>query len=700
MPESAGILPARRAIANQDGWQPIAVPANWHVAGLENREGVVWYRREFEFEFEEAPGPGHFLEFDGVDYSADVYLNETHVGHHDGYFAPFSCDVSAALVKGVNRLLVRVDSPRECSRTAWPYRKKLIKGIFNHHDCRPGGWHLEHGQDGNTGGIWAGVRLVRRPSPFLADLDMTVDLADPIRAVVTVKLALGGLGEHSGLIEGVPVRLACRNPQGAPVAEIETVCVVAPESPGCAFTFEIPDPQLWWTWEHGDPALYEVTVEVGAETTVRSLGLRTIRAFDSHWELNGKRIFLRGTNIIPAQWLSTYSPDLIATDVALMKAAGLNSVRVHAHVNRREFYDACDRTGLLVWQDFALQWSYDPSEAFAQEAVRQIGEMVRHLRRHPAVAVWCCHNEPVGQEHTLDPLLVAAVLAQDTSRIVRSHSDFTEHPYHGWYYGDRHEYAALPGKPLVTEFGAQALPAPETLATFLEPTDLWPPDWERWAYHNFQYEQTCWIAGVPVGTSIESFVQSSQAAQHDLLFDAVDHYRRARYAPMIGIFQFMFVDGWPSITWSVVDHLRRPKLGYRALQAVCSPVYLSVRLAATTVRSGAAIKAEVVLINDLHRDIPDAGVAFRLLAADGTPVASWDPRLCAVPADGQVDLTAAWAGALLAGPELVGDYLIEGICREGDTVLSTVRRPVRLARLPAGLEAYKAVDMTAALDPP
>ncbi len=670
------------------------MPAHWHVAGLPDRDGVVWYRREFEVD--EAPGPGFFLEFDGVDYSADVYLNETHVGHHDGYFAPFACDVSRALARGTNRLHVRVDSPREPAPSAWPYRKTLIKGIFNHHDCRPGGWHLEHGQDGNTGGIWAGVRLVRRPLPFLADLDMTVDLADSRRAVVTVALALGGLG---GPID-VPVNLACRDPRGKVVAEIAAVCRVTPESSEGGLAFEIPEPQLWWTWEHGDPALYEVTVVVGGEATVRTLGLRTIRAFDTHWELNGKRIFLRGTNVIPAQWLGTYGPDRIATDVALIKAAGLNSVRVHAHVNRREFYDECDRAGLLVWQDFALQWSYDPSEAFAAQATRQIGEMVVHLRRHPSIAVWCCHNEPVGQERTLDPRLVAAVLALDGSRIVRSHSDFREHPYPGWYHGDRHEYAALPGQPLVTEFGAQALPDPGTLATFLDPADLWPPRWERWAYHDFQFEQTCWIAKVEIGATLAQFVANSQQAQHDLLFDAVDYYRRARYAPMIGIFQFMFVDGWPSITWSVVDHLRRPKLGYRALQAACSPVYLSVRLAAPTMRAGAAIKADLVLINDLHRDIPDATVTFRLVDAAGEAIASWAPRPCAIPADGQIDLTSLWKGALLTRPEQVGEFMLEGICRDGTDVLSRVQRPVRLARLPDGLEAYQAVDMTALGDAP
>src|SRR5262249_12043138 len=154
-------------------------------------------------------------------------------------------------------------------------------------------------------------------------------------------------------------------------------------------------------------------------------------------------------------------------------------------------------------------------------ACRQIRRMVRHLRRHPSIVAWCCHNEPVGQERTLDPLLVQAVHAEDDSRVVRSHSNFREHPYHGWYYGHRHEYAALPGGPLVPESGARVLPSVETLRGIFDPADLWPPNWSKWAYHDFQYEQTFWIAGVQQGESIDSFVESSQRAQADLLRDAI-----------------------------------------------------------------------------------------------------------------------------------------------------------------------------------
>ncbi|SPW32475.1 Glycosyl hydrolases family 2, sugar binding domain [Edwardsiella tarda] len=98
------------------------------------------------------------LIFNGVDYRADVWLNRRYLGAHQGYFQRFALDGSEALQRH-NRLLVRVDSPFEAPGTVWPLHKRLIKGVLNQHDTRPGGAWSPQGQDANSGGIWQPVRL-------------------------------------------------------------------------------------------------------------------------------------------------------------------------------------------------------------------------------------------------------------------------------------------------------------------------------------------------------------------------------------------------------------------------------------------------------------------------------------------------------------------------------------------------------------
>ncbi len=509
-------------------------------------------------------------------------------------------------------------------------------------------------------------------------------------ATVVARIDLGAKNNES--ISSISV--VCRDPEGKVVAEASKNAPFSEDLPSFSIGFVVPEPRLWWSWENGEQPMYSLSIKIDGEDSgeIFSFGIRSIERRGETWFLNGRRLFLRGTNIIPAQWLSAYTPEQIEEDVSLMVEAGINIVRVHAHVNRREFYQACDRAGLMVWQDFPLQWSYQPSPDFAAKAVDQISSMVALLRSHPSIVAWCCHNEPVGQEDTLDPLLMQAVLSEDSSRIVRSHSDFKEHPYHGWYYGKLAEYAALPGQPLITEFGAQALPSVETLREIFKPEDLWPPNWAKWAYHDFQYEQTFWIAGVEKGDSLEDFVRNSQQKQADIIRYASDAYRRARHAPIAGFFQFMFVDGWPSITWSVLDHRRRKKLGYEVLKEVCSPVYLSLRLKTSVIRAGTPLPVDLMLINDLHQSI-EAEVFFRLLSPDHRCAAEWEKKSASVGADGAVDLTRDWTGVLLPAEDSHGEFLLEGVVRQGEDILSRVHLPLRLERLPEELIAYRSVEM-------
>src|SRR3989304_8950899 len=128
---------------DDSSWKTMSLPSNWFLGGLDPH-GVVWFRREFHF-----GDLGGFvtLHFDGVDYFADAYLNGQHLGHHAGYFEPFSFDVTNILRPGENLLAVRVESPYETpGPDGWHMRKRLIKGVLNHHDCRPGGGWESAGQ--------------------------------------------------------------------------------------------------------------------------------------------------------------------------------------------------------------------------------------------------------------------------------------------------------------------------------------------------------------------------------------------------------------------------------------------------------------------------------------------------------------------------------------------------------------------------
>ena len=565
----------RYRLNDDEEYRDIQVPSNWYLQGLDH-SGRVFYKKQFEMSPEK--DKEYYLVFKGVDYFCKVKLNDQLVGDHEGYFQEFSFPVTNILKDGENTLEVEVNSPRE-SVDIWPNEKYLIKGIFNHHDTRPGSWNPEHGQDMNTGGIWNDVLIAEKSKIYIDKIRVSPVLLEDGRARLDVEISLinNDFPQYTMIdldISGIGFEQSSRIskrlffPSGKHKAHIVKT---------------IDSPRLWTTWDRGRPYLYDLKCRISGsegkdldDVSVR-FGIRDIKIDDKwNWYLNGKRFFPRGTNIIPTQWLSEYNSDMIEKDIKLLKEGNVNAIRVHAHVNRQEFYDACDEAGILVWQDFALQWSYRETDDFAENAVEQLEDMIDQFYNHPSICVWCCHNEPSVNRNTLDPLLYKVAKAKDATRYIDIASDFAYHPYPGWYRSHYYEFHSLPGAPFVNEFGAQALPNVETMREMMKEDELWPPKWPVWSYRDFQYDMTFNVAKIDMGNSIEEFVENSQEYQSKLLKYAIENYRKNKYSKITGIFQFMFVDDWNAITWSVVDYFRRPKKGYYTLKTVYQPILIGM----------------------------------------------------------------------------------------------------------------------------
>lgn len=588
----------------------IKIPSNWELAGIHNFSGSIWFARSFRFN--RAKSNLRILEFRGVDYFTDVWLNNTYLGRHEGYFQPFYFDVSEILNKsGKNLLIVRVNSPFEEPEKVWPHKKKLIKGIFNHHDCRPGAWSLKYGQDQNTGGIWNNVILHSVDSIFIDSVRVTPKINFKTNKA-SLKIELSYYSKTPSPVKE-KIELKITSPSGKVLKSGHNIRINGARGE-IKINTEIRDPELWWSWDLGKPNLYELNIsgELVKIEKVR-FGIRDVKLnVKNEFFLNGKRLFLRGTNIIPTQFLSELKISKISGQVSLIKEANINIIRMHAHVNRTEYYEECDRQGLLVWQDFALQWTYDNSQEFKTNAVSQIKDMVKQHYNHPSIAFWCCHNEPGEQIHTLDGYLYDAVLSIDKSRIIRKASNYEEHPYDGWYWGKKEHFAAKPMGPLVTEFGAQALPGLRSLKRIIPERDLSNPARQSWAYHDFQFEQTFKIAEVDRGKNVREFIENSQSYQADLLKTAVDFYRRGKNKDITGIFQFMFIDCWPSITWSVVDYFEKKKKGYYTLKKVFQPLYVLVILRQKKYYSGQKLNIDYWIVNDYSKRFRNCRLMFRI----------------------------------------------------------------------------------------
>jgi beta-mannosidase len=477
-------------------------------------------------------------------------------------------------------------------------------------------------------------------------------------------------------------------------------------------------PALWWPRALGDAVLHDLHVRVqlaedegGAVSDERHLptGLRQVRLRSWVASVNGERLFLKGSNLGPTRMaLAEATPDELAGDVALACDAGLDLLRIHGHVTRPEVYDAADAAGLLLWQDFPLQWGY--ARGIRKQAVRQAVAAVDLLGHHPSIAIWCGHNEPLGVEGAtgqrrrwkvaatqelptwnktvLDRSVKRAFEKRDGSRPVIAHSGVLPHPpqldgtdshlWFGWHHGHERDLPAfLRAVPrlgrFVSELGAQAVPAP---ADFCEP-ERWPDlDWDRLArVHALQKEAFDRHVPPAEHPTFDAWRAASQTYQATVIRRQVEALRRITYRPSGGFAQHCFADAHPAVTSSVLGHDRVPKLGWDALRAACRPVIVVADRPPSTVAPGDALALDVHVVSDLRRALEDAEVTAHLAWAGGERRWRWGGD---VPADacqrvGTVQIVAPDAPGPLtlalrcrwAGGEATNDYSMELVAEPG-----------------------------------
>jgi len=652
------IVEAAGAQAISRSWSRVQVPGHWQLeSAFAAYESLVLYRCRFAAQRSTPELPASFLRFGGVYYSARVWLNGIYLGAHEGYFSAFEFDVTDVLADGDNELLVEVLSPEEPEEND----RTTIGGV----------WAMWDGMAAhfNPGGIFRAVSLVRSGELCVRQLEATSDHRGNGRALVEVYA-------HRGLplvLEGqiLPVGF------DAPSAEFQEEVWAEPGVNRFEFEFHLPAPRIWWTWDRGEQPLYELTLNYsGVEENVR-FGACTVELRNWTVYLNGERLFLRGINYLPTDvYPARASEERLRADASLVREGGMNALRVHAHVAELAFYEACDEMGLLILQDFPLQWTHRRS--ILQSAVTQAGEMARDLQSHPSVGIYLAHDEPfyvappekwsvlgllrtaaevlsprwlLWQRRVLGPAVMRAISAEDGSRPVidaAGHPLTTNHLYFGWYYGNFRDLErlvkVLPGfSRLPTEYGAQALPDAETLE------EIWPsgrrPDWENLSV-NYRLQAGRMMRYVPWKGNREAFVRESQEYQAKVLKHATEFFRRRKYQPTGGTFAFMLNDPVQAISWSVVDWRRRPKAAYKTLKLAMQQVLVCVEYPEDSYEVGARISLPLYAVNDLPRALGEVTVSWDLCLGD-TDVASGHVEV-EIPADSVVE--AGRATAILPRP--------------------------------------------------
>ncbi len=340
--------------------------------GIAYYRGPGSYRRSFQLDASDATGEAcWFLESDGFYGTGDVWLNGQCLGRVDGCYLGFRLEATAALRDGGENV-IGIRLTNRCGRNVLPGIAMPDFLLY--------------------GGLSGNMRLVREPTRRLNPLALAIRCADlgDGGAQVTITWALEGAAQTGDTVEW---RLT--TPDGKEAAAAQTAAVADRTQGMTVFTLTHPH-----RWDLENPQLYQVEGRLlrdgqALDSLTQPFGIRTAEFRPSQgFFLNGRRVELRGCNrhesmpgfgrALP-RWMHT-------ADARLLKAMGLNFVRLSHYPQHPAFLDACDRLGILVYAELA-SWKSVRSGGWLRRACQQTEGMVRRDRNHPSVILWGMGNE-------------------------------------------------------------------------------------------------------------------------------------------------------------------------------------------------------------------------------------------------------------------------------------------------------------------
>ena len=553
--------------------------------------GDFIYTRQFDLPVE-MQGNRVFLNLDGINWKAAVTLNGTDLGRIEGAFKRGRFDITPYLKDKGNELQVLIIANANPGGVKVKTEKNTdfnggILGADNPTFHATIGWDWISTIRGRDIGIWDDVYLTASSDVTVSDPVVTTTLAQSdTLATMTPAVMLTNHAQQpvSGMLHG-HIGDICFEKQ---------VTLAAGETREESFNPEL-FPQLknqrmrlWWPNGYGEPYLYDAsfsfTIEgLESDAVNYKAGIREVKTTEKDTRL---RIFINHRGLVPKGGNWAFSENNLnyrgrEFDAAVRHHKEMNYNMIRNWVGMtgdKEFYEACDRYGLMVWQDF---WLANPAdgpdpddEAMFMDNAR---DLVLKIRQHPCIGIYCGRNEGYPPK-TLDDGLrqTVATLHPGLDYISSSADDGVSG--HGPYNAlSPKEYFERQTGKLHTERGMPNVMTHEGLSRTLDADHLWPQNL-YWGRHDFTMEGAQRGAsfnqlinddfGEP--TSAEEFCEWAQWINYEG-YRAM--YEGGNKAAM-GLLIWMSHPCWPSMVWQTYDYYLEPTAAYYGVKHACEPLHV------------------------------------------------------------------------------------------------------------------------------
>ncbi len=561
---------------------------------------TYWFVKDFK---EAAPKDDQqvWLHLRGVNYSCEVYLN----GHklndktHHGMYLRQTYNISSFLSKeGANRLAVIVYPPDPVGNPNGGQGGdgEIARSITHQYVA---GWDwIQPVRDRNTG-IWDKVSI-EKTGP--------VNISNPHIITVVPGVRMPDVKVQQPAIIKVSAELENRSAQpvsGLLKYELQGATVSIPVTlpPNSRQEVKLPDhllqnPRLWWPNGYGPQSLYHMEIvfergqAAGQPDDKESLDFG-VREISTTWNtvtrsrqarVNGQPVFIKGGNWIVSDELLRFSPQRYDAEVRFHRDMNLNLIRIWggALTERPEFYEACDKYGMLVFQDF---WNsgdcngrwLDPQKKEDQWTRRQypddhglflvsVADQVKMIRNHPSLAFWCGGNEITPTDDILLPMKDSILPALDGTRYLFDYSNSDSMSYNFLGGNGDGPYGVQPIRtfwadrtfPFNSEVGSVGVGDYESLERFIPADHLTAPQYPGkedpvWAYHKYiGYDSTVYAYG-PV-KDLKDFTLKAQLVNYDQYRALMEGYSSHMWEWYTGSIIWKTQNPWTALRGQMYDY--------------------------------------------------------------------------------------------------------------------------------------------------
>lgn len=641
---------------------------------------AYWYRTEVLVP-KAYKGRHVWLNFDGINYAAEVWVNGAQVGTTKGAFIRGRFDVTKDVVPGQHAVVAVRVSPQ-------PH-----PGVSHEHTLRDGigqnggesaidgptflctiGWDWLPAIRDRATGIWQQVYLTSTGAARVDSPLVTTDLPLPRtdKSDVTVQTTVENLSDKpvKSVVEGT---IAPSDGTGQAIAFKREVELEPRSSQVVKFTpadtpaLRLEKPRLWWPNGYGDANLYTLHLRVKdgkkiSDVTDVSFGVRKITYSVPGTDtltisVNGVPIMIRGGNWGLDEGLKRIPLAKMDAEIRYHRLANLNLIRNWVGQSTSEqFYQLCDKYGILVWDEFFQPNPGDgPDPTDLDTYIANVRDKILRFRNHPSIMLWCARNEGFPPPEIDARLRTVMAELEPTRRYQPSSTDGAGVRSHGPYsWREPRKFYEITDDYFKTETGTVSVPTLESVHGMMPQKD-WESINDDWAEHDFargnsgaQDYPAEMAARYGKVANLADFVRKAQLMNYEA-FRAMYEGRSAKmFHPATAVITWMSHPAQPSFVWQIYHYDMEAFSSLFAVKKANETVHIQLN----------EVTGEVEVINNLPAELTGATAHATIYGLDGAVAGKWEKAVTAAGSAattlGKLELPAALTPVYFVRLELDG----------------------------------------------